>query len=115
MLRHLGVSLILTHLITFGNSSQNGEVFCYSLCADIVLRLFTYDFRLRPDIYAVLATAWMKVAARSDMSDLRDMAMEGYRQRKEREKEKEREREKDKERSDRTSAARNMRGRTQSM
>ncbi|KAK7105124.1 testis-specific serine/threonine-protein kinase 3-like [Littorina saxatilis] len=64
---------------------------------DLVLRLFTYDFRMRPDIHAVLATPWMKQAARTDMSDLRDLAMEGYRHRKEREKEKEREREREKE------------------
>jgi hypothetical protein len=87
-----------------------------------VLRLFTYDFRMRPDIYAVLATPWMKLAARTDMSDLRELAMEGYRHRKEREKEKEREREREKERmADKAAAAavytsgRSMRGRTHSM
>ncbi|KAL8568268.1 hypothetical protein ACOMHN_040841 [Nucella lapillus] len=59
---------------------------------ELVMRLFTFEFRLRPDIHAVLVTPWMKQAARTDMSDLRDLAMEGYRHRKEREKERERER-----------------------
>lgn len=85
---------------------------------ELVLRLFTYDFRPRPDIHAVLATPWMKQAARTDMSDLRELAMEGYRHRKEREKEKEREREREKERmADKAiySGGRGMGGRTHSM
>ncbi|XP_025104856.1 testis-specific serine/threonine-protein kinase 3-like isoform X2 [Pomacea canaliculata] len=65
---------------------------------DLVMRLFTFDFRLRPDIYAVLSTPWMKQAARNDLSILRELALDGYRYRKEREKEKEKERERERER-----------------
>ncbi|KAK7504881.1 hypothetical protein BaRGS_00003909, partial [Batillaria attramentaria] len=43
---------------------------------DLVMRLFTYDFRMRPDIYSVLATSWMKQAARGEVTNLRELAYE---------------------------------------